>query len=69
MNTEIRVALPANPVKYVMWRWMSNAPYLYVGVLANTYRPKAKAGNWVIIQEIKTGKLYEVLDIDLTEVE
>ena len=62
------VTLPDAVVKYVMWLWMSRKlPFKYIGVLANSNRSKAEKGKWVIIQSTESGKLYEVLDCDLTE--
>lgn len=51
---------------YVMWPWMRpKVPFKYLGVLANSYRDKADTGDWVIVQDIENGKIYEVLSCDL----
>ena len=60
---------PEVVTKYVMWWWMSSVPFKYLGVLANSNRTKAESGTWVVIQDIDSGKLYEVLDCDLSEME
>jgi hypothetical protein len=70
MNKKLKVDLPDIVVKFVLWKWMRpTMPFKYIGVLANSNRTEHKDGKWVIIQDIENGKLYEVLDIDLSEIE
>ncbi len=68
-NEKLKVNLPDVVVKFVMWKWMCpTMPFKYIGVLANSFREKHEHGKWVVIQDIESGKLYEVLDTDLSEI-
>lgn len=56
----------------VKWYWMDGKHldkptprYKVLGKLANTFRDK-KAGNWLLIRRITDGKIYEILEQDLT---
>lgn len=69
-NKKRSAVLPKVVIKYVLWPWLRpNMPFKYIGILANSFREKHEKGTWVVIQDIQSGKLYEVLDCDLKELE
>lgn len=67
-DKKLKVNLPEVVVKFVMWKWMRpTMPFKYIGALSNSFRDEHEYGKWVVVQDLESGKLYEVLDTDLSE--